>query len=101
MFDPAVEAPIPLTQVPTTVRWLPRRRAGKKPNIATIFRWAQRGLRGVRLETLRVGGTLCTSEEALKRFFQHLTGPTETSRLSKQRQREIDAATAELDREGI
>jgi len=37
---------------------LPRRRQGKKPHIATIYRWAMRGCRGVKLETLRVGGTL-------------------------------------------
>lgn len=52
---------------------LPRRRAGKRPHVATMYRWAQRGLRGVKLETIRVGGTLCTSLEALQRFCARLT----------------------------
>jgi hypothetical protein len=30
------------------------------------------GLWGVRLETIRVGGTLCTSRQALERFFARL-----------------------------
>ena len=47
---------------------LPKRRGGKRPHIATLYRWAQRGVRGVRLETIQVGGTLCTSVEALQRF---------------------------------
>jgi len=52
---------------------LPRRRKGKRPHPSTLFRWASRGLRGVRLETLSVGGTTCTSAAALQRFFQRLT----------------------------
>src|SRR4051812_7397319 len=52
---------------------LPRRRGSKKPHVATLYRWAQRGLRGVRLETIQVGGTLCTSSEALQRFFNRLS----------------------------
>lgn len=53
-------------------RLLPRRRRGRKPCPSTLYRWAKRGLRGVRLETVRVGGTLCTSVEALHRFFEEL-----------------------------
>ena len=51
---------------------LPRRRTGQRPHIATLYRWATDGLRGVQLETLQVGGTLCTSIEALQRFFERL-----------------------------
>ena len=51
---------------------LPRRRNGQRPHIATLYRWATEGLRGVHLETLQVGGTLCTSIEALQRFFERL-----------------------------
>ena len=64
------EAPLPLRQA---ARLLPNRRAGKPTHVATLYRWAQRGLRGVRLETLQVGGTLCTSREALQRFFERLS----------------------------
>lgn len=52
---------------------LPRRRGGRKVATATLYRWAQSGVRGVRLETIQVGGTLCTSAEALQRFCEKLT----------------------------
>ena len=48
-------------------------RDGKRPDIATIYRWASRGVRGVRLEAVQIGGTRCTSHEAVKRFLQKLT----------------------------
>jgi hypothetical protein len=32
-------------------------------------------VRGIRLEVIRVGGTLCTSVEALQRFFERLASP--------------------------
>jgi hypothetical protein len=86
---------------------LPRRRQGKKPHFSTVWRWAMKGCRGVRLETIRVGGTLCTSREALQRFFDQLSAPdgvavpvqpyrTPAARLRQQRQAEI-----ELDAEGL
>jgi len=52
---------------------LPRRRQGKRPDLSTLYRWATRGLRGIVLETIQVGGTACTSLEALQRFFDRLT----------------------------
>lgn len=52
---------------------LPKRRGDSRPHVTTLYRWAQRGIRGVRLETLKVGGTLCTSTEALQRFFNQLS----------------------------
>lgn len=52
---------------------LPRRRRGRKPSFSTIWRWALHGVRGVQLETLRVGSTLCTSRESLQRFFAKLS----------------------------
>src|SRR3954454_156677 len=51
---------------------LPTRRGDRPPHVSCLFRWAKHGLRGARLETLRVGGTLCTSREALERFFARL-----------------------------
>ena len=54
-------------------RRLPRRRAGRPLHPATLYRWANPGLRGIKLETIQVGGTLCTSLEALQRFFDKLS----------------------------
>lgn len=47
-------------------------RNGKRVHISTLYRWTTRGVRGVRLETLPLGGTLATSREALERFFAEL-----------------------------
>ena len=52
---------------------LPCRRRGKKPNVATLYRWANAGVRGMRLESIMVGGTRRTSVEAIQRFFDRLT----------------------------
>lgn len=54
-------------------RMLPRRRGGKRPHVATLYRWSQGGCRGVRLETIQVGGTRCTSRQAIARFCARLS----------------------------
>lgn len=51
---------------------LPHRRGGRPTHPSTLFRWATDGLRGVKLEVVQVGGTKCTSREALARFFAAL-----------------------------
>jgi hypothetical protein len=48
--------------------YLPSSRKGKKLGKAICFRWAGRGVRGVVLETIRVGGARLTSVEAIQRF---------------------------------
>jgi uncharacterized protein DUF1580 len=53
-------------------KMLPVARNGKKPHIATLYRWASRGFRGTRLETCRVGRTRFTSIEALERFIRSI-----------------------------
>jgi hypothetical protein len=78
---------------------LPSRRGDRPPHVSCLFRWAKHGLRGVRLETIRVGGTLCTSREALERFFARLAeldGPNTDiagAEAPARRQREIAEAT--------
>ena len=47
----------------------------RPPGLRTLYRWSAKGIRGVRLETIRVGGSLCTSVQALQRFFDRLSGP--------------------------
>jgi Protein of unknown function (DUF1580) len=90
---------------------LPRRRGGKRVNVATLYRWASHGCRGVRLETLQIGGTKCTSLEALQRFFDRLTNPGCDHGLAerpahqpapvRRRERDNKAVAAELERLGI
>lgn len=64
---------------------LPRRRGGKRPHASTLYRWATVGCRGVKLETIRFGGTLCTSLEALQRFTAALTAADTVARSTGQR----------------
>lgn len=44
-----------------------------RPSVPTLWRWALRGLRGVRLETIKVGGRRYTTFEAIDRFASRLT----------------------------
>lgn len=73
MSDLMNEQLVPLAQA---TRWVPSRRGDAPTHASTLFRWATEGLRGVRLETLQVGGSRCTSREALHRFFKRLTEMT-------------------------
>jgi hypothetical protein len=78
MIDIRHEKVFPLTQAAKREE-SPRRRRNKRPNVATIYRWAKHGVGGVRLQTIRVGGTLCTSVEALQRFFEALSRADQAS----------------------
>lgn len=55
---------------------------GRPPHRATVFRWAMRGVNGVRLETFKVGGrTRYTNLAAVLKFIRRTTkaadpGPT-------------------------
>ena len=67
-----------LMQLSEAADWLPRHR-GKKIHLSTLWRWAKRGVQGVRLETIRIGGRTYTSREALQRFaIRRTVQPTPT-----------------------
>lgn len=67
-----------LMTLTAATRVLPHRRRHRPVNVSTLHRWATRGLRGVRLETVQVGGTKCTSREALDRFFAALAAQSQS-----------------------
>lgn len=69
----------------------------------TMARWIQRGVRGVVLETVIIGGRRLTSREALQRFFsaQNADQTPAPSITSSQRQRQSEAARRELEKMGI
>lgn len=95
---------IPLSQVPKYLE----KRTGKRPNTATIFRWRQRGISGIRLESVLIGGRSYTSVEALERFCSlaelarhgRISNGTEAgiARATSIRQRQLEK---EADRLGI
>ena len=107
MIDTTTESPIPLTQAADE---LPRRRRGRKTHVSTLFRWSKAGCKGVRLETIQVGGTRCTSREALQRFFERLSEPTSNAvgvqvallraRSATKRRRDSEKAALELESSG-
>ena len=99
MIDPLNENVISLNEA---CKLLPTRRRGKRPHLSCLYRWTTTGCRGIVLESVQIGGTRCTSVEALARFFNALTRATGSpvDRRPDRRQR-ADAAMRELEEEGI
>lgn len=72
------------------------------PNVCTVWRWLDKGCRGVRLESILLGGRRFTSREALERFFAATTaagGTPDIARSPRQRQRAIEAARGEVEKD--
>lgn len=87
---------------------------GKRPAVSTLWRWCRKGLRGVRLDYIRVGRKIATSREALNRFFtaladadepieQHPSAPCPRKRSTPAaaRKRSLETADRILDEAGI
>lgn len=76
-----------------------------RPHVATIWRYVHTGVRGLRLETIKVGGKRFTSHEAVERFIERVTAAADGReipvRTAKQRARDIARAEAELAAYGI
>lgn len=89
-----------LFSLPEAAKLLPRRRLGRKPHPSCLYRWTTAGFKGVILESVQVGGTRCTSREALDRFFARLSrAPTSRCRTVSRRDLAINAAERVLDSE--
>lgn len=80
---------------------------GRRLGLATIQRWRLHGVRGVKLETLLIGGSRYTSREAIARFIAAQNG-ADTAAVDAavavtpaRRRRQAEAARAELERAGI
>ena len=71
-----------------------------RPHISQVYRWASRGLRGIRLEWVQVGGQRYTSREAIQRFISRLTaaagGEAAPTPPPARRQAEVSRAESEL-----
>jgi len=97
MIDLSNEELIALRDLP---KHLPPRPNGKRIHISAIYRWIQRGVRGVRLESVRIGGTTYTSEEALQRFAEQSSAGQEAMpalpQLTSTRRKQIDQAEKEV-----
>lgn len=104
MIDLAVETPIYLGDVPA---YLPRHpRSGKRVAIQAVYRWAAKGVNGVRLEVVMIGGLRATTIQALNRFVAECTAaklgtPAPAPRTSRQREAAIARAERELEAAGL
>jgi hypothetical protein len=96
VLDITREALLSLTEA---ARLRPPVRAGRPTHPSTVFRWIARGVRGHRLEAVRLGGSWFTSREALQRFAQNLS-TSDGGTTSPAHGSAADAA-AELDRIGL
>jgi hypothetical protein len=99
MIDPRFEKLLSLTQAAKLV-------PGGGVHLSTLHRWRLRGVKGVRFETVLVGGKRLTSQEAIERFIKRTTAAADGQQVSssgptKSRERSIAEAAALLDREGI
>ena len=84
---------------------------GKRPSTVTMWRWATKGQRGVKLEHVRVGRNMLTTEVALNVFFNGVANAPAVEReplpqrpiqqTEKQRDREIAKAKASLIARGM
>ena len=75
----------------------------KRLSLATLHRWRLKGVRGVRLETILIGGLRYTSREAISRFIAAQNAdesPTHVITPSR-RKRLAEAAQAALSEAGI
>lgn len=84
---------------------------GRRVNVSTLWRWAFKGVSGVKLEVLRLGGRTVTSLEALERFGRALAevpprsrrtySKNHSGRTPGQRERALADAAKTLERAGI
>lgn len=65
MIDTTKEQLIPVREVPG---YLEQRGFRERVHVGAVYRWILNGLDGVRLESVRIGGTTLTSAEAIQRW---------------------------------
>lgn len=75
-------------------------------HVSTVHRWRLRGILGIKLETIRIGGKRMTSREALQRFHERVTTaadgePTARTESDRARERRLAKVEAELTAAGI
>ncbi len=72
-----------------------------RPHTSTLLRWALRGVKGIKLETVIVGGRRFTSLEAIQRFIERLSKSEAGENSPQQRGRRNSRVEQELDEAGI
>ena len=77
---------------------------GRRPNLSTCWRWSTKGARGIRLETIIVGGKRLTTREMVEAFIKATTESRNASypittvvAPTKAREKQMAKAVADLD----
>ncbi len=74
------------------------------PHAATLWRWVSKGVRGVKLAVVRVGGRTMVTPEAIETFLNRLNAVEETQApviTPRQRRQQSETARKELAAIGI
>jgi hypothetical protein len=66
-----------------------------RPHVSTLWRWCRRGVKGVRLRTLIVGGRRYTTPSFLEDFVVHLSEPRVVTPTTGSQERAQQKARAE------
>lgn len=66
-----------LIELTDAAEMLPRPAGKEALSHKTLRTWARRGVRGVKLEVIRVGKYVMTSREAVRRFIDRLNAPAQ------------------------
>jgi hypothetical protein len=80
--------------------WM-RGRFGNAVSLCTLMRWTSVGVRGRVLETVKIGGTVFTSEQATLRFIDSLNSRSTPRPAAVQNSRAIADADRRLDDVGV
>lgn len=79
-------------------RLLPPREGGRRPGLSSIYRWCERGIRGVKLEWYPAPWGRMTSVEAVERFLIQLNkGKPPLLLTPARRRRQIAEATKRVE----
>ena len=93
-YKNTVEQPITFNEA---ARFLP---AENRPSYSTWWRWWRKGVKGIRLRTLVIGGRRYTTESAVQEFIAGTTaaasGERPPTKTPKRRQRNIAKAEVEV-----
>lgn len=97
MIDLTTETVFPVTEAP---KYIPGR-----PSLGSCWRWVLKGVGGIKLESILIGGKRFTSVEAIQRFCDRRTAAADGAplppRTPSQRQREVTAAERECEEAGL
>jgi hypothetical protein len=99
-FSGDEETLLRLSELP---KYIPRGRTGQLRHVSTVYRYALRGVRGVRLRTVRLPDGLYTTFEAWNQFVRELTAtneprPTVSTSVPPSQAKRHQAVEAEIQR---